>query len=145
MSHNGTAVDYWNVSGSIRHAPVVVDDRLLLHVQEATSSVLLVYNTTSATFQTLAQLGPSPAVPLRVGENVVFGDSAGLTTVRCDSACRVVDALPTKVNGEMSLISSSGFMAPVNTPQGGWLMVRLNETGGFENHTQFSTPHDGYG
>lgn len=24
-------------------------------------------------------------------------------------------------------------------------MVRLNETGGFENHTQFSTPYDGYG
>ena len=145
VSHNGTVVDSWNVSGSIRHAPVVVDDRLLLHVQEATSSVLVVYNITSATFQTLAQLGPSPAVPLRVGENVVFGDSAGLTTVRCDSACRVVDALPTKVNGEMSLVSSSGFMAPVNTPQGGWLMVRLNETGSFENHTQFSTPHDGYG
>jgi hypothetical protein len=142
---NGTVTSSVNLSGSLRHAPLVVDHRLLLHVQEATSSSLYVYNTTAATLDLVATLGGAPAVPVQLDQTFVFGDSQGLTSVRCEPQCQVVDSLPTRVNGEMALVSGNQVFAPVNTPEGGWQTARLNATGGFVNTGQFSTPYDGYG
>jgi hypothetical protein len=118
---------------------------LLLHVQEATSSSLYVYNTTSSSLGLIATLGGAPAVPLQLDQTFVFGDSQGLTSVRCDEQCLVVDSLPTWVNGEMALVSGNQVFAPVNTLEGGWLTALLNETGEFGTTRQFSTPYDGYG
>ena len=145
VHNNGTVTSSVNLSGSLRHAPLVVDHRLLLHVQEATSSSLYVYNTTSASLGLIATLGGAPAVPLHLDQTFVFGDSQGLTSVRCDEQCLVVDSLPTWVNGEMALVSGNQVFAPVNTLEGGWLTALLNETGEFGTTRQFSTPYDGYG
>ncbi len=142
---NGTVASSVNLTGSLRHAPLVVDHRLLLHVQEATSSSLYVYSTTSRSLDLLATLGGSPAVPLQVDETFVFGDRQGLTSVRCEQACVVVDSLPTLVNGEMALVSENQVFAPVNTPDGGWFTANVNETGGLVSTGLFSTPYDGYG
>ena len=145
VHNNGTVTSSVNLSGSLRHAPLVVDHRLLLHVQEAASSSLYVYNTTSASLGLIATLGGGPAVPLHLDQTFVFGDSQGLTSVRCDEQCLVVDSLPTWVNGEMALVSGNQVFAPVNTLEGGWLTALLNETGEFGTTRQFSTPYDGYG
>ena len=142
---NGTVTSSVNLSGALRHAPLVVDHRLLLHVQEAASSSLYVYNTTAASLERIAKLGGSPAVPLQLDQTFVFGDSQGLTTVRCGQLCLIVDSLPTWVNGEMAIVSGNQVFAPVNTLEGGWLTAQLNETGEFANVEQFRTPYDGYG
>ena len=142
---NGTVISSVNLSGSLRHAPLVVDHRLLLHVQEDASSSLYVYTTTSDSLALLATLGGSPAVPLQVDQTFVFGDRLGLTSVRCEQACIVVDSLATLVNGEMALVSEDRVFAPVNTPEGGWFIAEVNESGGLAGSGVFSTPYDGYG
>ena len=142
---NGTISSSVNLSGFLRHAPLVVDHRLLLHVQEAASSSLYVYNTTSASLGLIATLGGSPGVPLQLDQTFVFGDSQGLTSVRCGEQCLIVDSLPTWVNGEMAFVSGNQIFAPVNTLEGGWMTALLNETGEFANIELFSTPYDGYG
>ena len=142
---NGTISTSVNLSGFLRHAPLVVDHRLLLHVQEAASSSLYVYNTTSASLGLIATLGGSPGVPLQLDQTFVFGDSQGLTSVRCGEQCLIVDSLPTWINGEMAFVSGNQVFAPVNTLEGGWMTALLNETGEFANIELFSTPYDGYG
>lgn len=141
----GTAVQAVNLSGQLRHAPVVLEQRLLLHVQHATSSTIQAYNLTSGTLTDVLASGGSPAIPLLVGDTVVFGDNDGLTSVRCDSTCRVVDRLPGKVNGEMTSTSDTEFFAPVNAPGEGWIVAEVNASGGFAVNASFSTPHDGFG
>ena len=142
---NGTISSSVNLSGFLRHAPLVVDHRLLLHVQEAASSSLYVYNTTSASLGLIATLGGSPGVPLQLDRTFVFGDSKGLTSVRCGEQCLIVDSLPTWINGEMAFVSGNQVFAPVNTLEGGWMTALINETGEFANIELFSTPYDGYG
>ena len=142
---DGNVVASHNLTGQLRHAPVLLDNRLLLHVQHATSSTISTYNLTSGVLDEIQSSGASPAIPLLMDDTVAFGDNEGLTSVRCSSTCWVVDRLTTKVNGEMAGTSSLEFYAPVNAPGEGWLVVQLNATGGFSNVESFSTPHDGYG
>lgn len=145
VDSTGSVVSSINLSGQLRHAPVAVDQHLLLHVQQATSSTIQAYELTTANLTDLKASGGSPALPLSVSDTVVFGDNEGLTSVRCDAACAVVDQLPTKVNGEMASTSPSTFYAPVNLPDEGWVVAQLNASGWFSDTTMFSTPYDGYG
>ena len=145
VDKTGSVASSINLSGQLRHAPVLVGERLLLHVQKATSSTIQTYDLTTAELTDIEVSGGSPALPLPVGDTVVFGDNEGLTSVRCDAACAVVDQMPTKVNGEMAIISPSTFYAPVNAPGEGWVVAQLNASGWFSDTTTFSTPHDGYG
>ena len=73
------------------HAPIHVNDLLLLHVQQSTSSSIHTYDLASENLTLLHASGSSPAIPIRMGETVVFGDSDGLTSVQCNPDCRVVD------------------------------------------------------
>ena len=145
MAVDGTVLENYNLSASLRHAPISIGDGLLLHVQEASLSRLLLFNSTSNTLAEIAVLGRSPAIPLVMDTAVVLGDSDGLTFVQCDPDCIIVDTYPTKVNGEMRWRSTGQFVAPVNTEEGGWLSVVLNDNGTYDEVTLFSTPYDGYG
>ena len=142
---DGYVVASHNLTGQLRHAPVLLDHRLLLHVQHATTSTIFTYNLTSGVLEDVHASGASPALPLLMGETVVFGDNEGLTSVRCSSNCSVLDRLTTRVNGEMASTSTGELYAPVNAPGEGWLVVQLNAIGGFSQAESFSTPHDGYG
>ncbi len=145
VERNGTVRASYPLPGSLRHAPVAVDDGLLLHVQEPLSSRLLLLDINTNNLTQIASLGASPALPLEIGNTFVFGDNDGLTTVQCEPTCTVIDTHATKVNGEMRARSSSRFFAPVNEPGAGWLAVDLNESGAFVDVRTFSTPHDDYG
>jgi hypothetical protein len=142
---DGSTVNSHNLSGQLRHAPVQLDDRLLLHVQHPTSSTIQTYNMTTGVLDEIHASGGSPAIPLLMEETVVFGDNEGLTSVRCASTCSVVDRLATKVNGEMASLSPTRFYAPVNSPGEGWVLAQLNTSGWFTLAEAFSTPYDGYG
>ena len=141
----GEVVAAVNLSGQLRHAPVLFDDRLFLHVQHATSSTIQAYNMTSGSLVDIQASGGSPALPLVMGDTLVFGDNAGLTSVRCESTCQVVNRLSGVVNGEMRSTSPTTFYAPINAPDEGWIFAQINASGGLEAFEMFSTPHDGYG
>ena len=113
---DGNVVASHNLTGQLRHAPVLLDHRLLLHVQHATTSTISTYNLTSGVFEVVHASGASPARPLLMGETVVFGDNEGLTSVRCSSNCSVLDRLTTRVNGEMASTLTGQLYAPVNAP-----------------------------
>ena len=145
VSLDGLDVRSINLSGQLRHAPIHLNDVLLLHVQQASSSSVHAYNLTSEDLTLVHTSGPSPAIPIQMGETVVFGDSNGLTSVQCNPDCRVVAEQVTKVNGEMGATTATVLFAPVNSPGEGWLMVEVGQSGTFSEVQPFSTPHDGYG
>ena len=119
VSLDGLDVRSINLSGQLRHAPIHLDDVLLLHVQQATSSSVHAYNLTSETLTLLHTSGPSPAIPIQMGKTVVFGDSAGLTSVQCKPDCRVVDEQITKVNGEMGATTATVLFCSGEQPRRG--------------------------
>ena len=144
VAENGTVERSVNLTGKLRHPPVVIDDRLLLHVQHSTNSTLLEYDVLLGEMTEVAVLGGSPAVPLMMGDLVVLGTNSGLTTVVCESACEVVETVPGKINGEMSRASESVVFAPLNNPDDGWLRVEVNINGSVRSNASFSTPYDDY-
>ena len=145
VERNGSVSSPLQFNGSIRHAPVVMGDRLLLHVQQSSSSTIQSYDTLTSVARTLVVSGTSPAVPVKVGQQAIFGDASGLTSVVCDANCSVSDTYETLVNGEMVWTSDGTLHAPINTPSGGWLSVSVSTNGNFTSPSVFSTPHDGYG
>lgn len=142
---DGTVRENHSLSAALRHAPISIGDNLLLHVQEETLSRLVQFNSTSSILAELAVLGRSPAIPLARGTLVVLGDSDGLTSIQCNPDCIVVDTHPATVNGEMRWRSPDQFTAPVNTQEGGWLNVMVDDNGTLSEVSRFTTPHDGYG
>ena len=144
VAENGTVERSVNLTGKLRHPPVVVGDRLLLHVQHSTTSTLIEYDVFRDQMTEVALLGGSPAIPLRMGNLVVLGTNSGLTTVLCDAACEVVETVPAKINGEMSQASDSVVFAPLNNPDDGWLRVEIDANGSVRSNATLSTPYDNY-
>lgn len=145
VSPNGTANQVATFPGSLRHAPVLLGDLMLLHAQTPEASALMEYNITAKSLRNVAFLGPSPALPLVHSGGAVFADSNGLTSVRCDVQCTAVSSLPGRVNGEMAWASPTVFHAPVNAPNQGWLTVLMNETGALARGVPVNSSIDGYG
>ena len=145
IGDDGAAVEALQLNGSIRHAPLVIDNGLLLHVQHTTSSTIFHYDFTTVVLTNLTGSGASPAVPTAHDNFVFFGDDSGVTSVRCNPVCAVVDRHQTTVNGEMVWTPFNSLQAPVNTPDGGWIDLAVNNTGAFTSRTFVTTPHDGYG
>jgi outer membrane protein assembly factor BamB len=144
-SFNGTVQGSWSLNGSIRHPPVSLGEVLLVHVQRPTDSSIIAFNPTNSSWEELIRSGPSPALPLSWGQGAVFADSHHITSIHCSTACTVVDQANGTVNGELLWVADGRFMAPVNSPDGGWLDFSVNETGFLKTYGVFSTPHDGYG
>ena len=144
VSQNGTVERSVNLTGKLRHPPLVQADQLLLHVQHTSNSTLFAYNPHLDELTTIAVLGGSPAVPLRMGELIVLGTNAGLTTVVCGGSCNIVETIPGKVNGELSNASDTVVFAPLNQPNDGWLKVEVDAAGNVLFNTSISTPYDDY-
>jgi hypothetical protein len=142
---NGSFDQPVQLSGALRHAPVVLGEHLLLHVQLTGSSVLLAYAPSEATLTELARLGPSPAIPLSWSSGALFGDSDQLTSVVCSDVCEVVMQVTAHVNGEMAWTGQNSVHAPQNNPVGGWYGVEVDSAGQLELLPTISTPYDGYG
>jgi len=58
VDRNGTATVRANLSGHLRHPPVVAGDHLLLHVQHATNSTLVAFNRSTNSTEFIASSGP---------------------------------------------------------------------------------------
>lgn len=145
VSRQGAAQQATMLPGSLRHAPVLVDERFLLHVQTSDASVLMVYNQSDERLAEVVNSGPSPGLPLPTAKGAIFADSSGLTSVTCEAQCIAVSSLSGRVNGEMAWSSAMKFHAPVNAPEAGWMTVSVDPTGMLVLNTPLNTTFDGYG
>ena len=145
VNQNGTVETSFDFGGAIRHTPLAVPTGLLLHVQYPTESKIMHLETETMTATTLQTSGPSPAVPIQQDNLSVFGDSDSITSVLCEVICTVQDRLESTMNGEFSWSQSAQIYAPINTPEGGWMVIQIDAQGSFLSNSTFTTAYDGYG
>jgi len=117
ISKTGEVTNLTVGDGMIRHAPIQTDVGIVTHLQTENGSGIYLDG------QLLAEEGPSPAMPLDVGNDIFFGTSDHIMWWTCDSSCTFQGRTPFHTNGEITTQSISGitsFWFPNNSPDGGW-------------------------
>ncbi len=117
ISKTGEVTNLTVGDGMIRHAPIQTDVGIVTHLQTENGSGIYLDD------QLLAEEGPSPAMPLDVGNDIFFGTSDHIMWWTCDSSCTFQGRTPFHTNGEITMQSISGitsFWFPNNSPDGGW-------------------------
>jgi len=120
--------------GKIRHAPLVTDAGIIIHLQTTSGSQIYLDQ------QLLSNEGHSPAIPLVVGQDVYLGTSSNVILLDCSNNCSVAGKSLYHTNGEITHNAfNDTIWYPHNTPDGGWGLG----TPGAEI-TTFNTQHDTY-
>ena len=119
------------VGGRLRHAPVVVEDGLLLHLQRASDSLLTWHplNGTQpepASSNHALTLGPAPGMPVLLpGGGVAVADGSGVHRVAwSDDGWDLTLLDPRPVNGPLR-VEGHHLLGSVNLPEGGHLIYDL--------------------
>ena len=131
--------------GKIRHAPLVFGDKLLIHGQGVSSSSVVLVNASDFSVELISISGPSPAIPISMGETVITSDLNNLGLFRCLDSCIKLDQYPFTSNGEMSFIQDNKIMLPMNTVEGGWGIFSITNNSNLQYEGLFSTVNDWYG
>ena len=120
--------------GKIRHAPIVTDSGIIVHLQTNSSSQIYLDQ------QLLSNEGHSPAIPLVVGQDVYLGTSSNVILLDCSNNCSVAGKSTYHTNGEITHNAfNDTIWYPYNTPEGGW----GTGTPGADI-VSFNTQHDTY-
>ena len=131
--------------GKIRHAPLVIGDKLLIHGQETSSSNVVLVNVSDFSFELISTAGPSPGIPISIGEMVITSDLNNLALFRCLDSCIKLDQHPFTSNGEISVVQNNKVMLPRNTVEGGWGIFSIDNNSFIEYEGLFSSTNDWYG
>ncbi len=131
--------------GKIRHAPLVFGDKLLIHGQGVSSSSVVLVNASDFSVELILTSGPSPGIPISMGETVITSDLNNLGLFRCLDSCTKLDQYPFISNGEMSVIQDNKIMLPKNTVEGGWGIFSITNNSNIQYEGLFSTINDWYG
>jgi outer membrane protein assembly factor BamB len=101
--------------GKIRHAPIVTDSGIIIHLQTNSGSQIYLDQ------QLLSNEGYSPAIPLAVGQDVYLATSSNIIWLDCSSNCSVEGKSTYHTNGEITHNAfNDTIWYPHNTPDGGW-------------------------
>ena len=101
--------------GKIRHAPIVTDAGIIIHLQTSSGSEIYLDQ------ELLSTEGYSPAIPLVVGQDVYLGTSSNLIWLDCSNNCSIAGKSPYHTNGEITHNTfNDTIWYPHNTPEGGW-------------------------
>ena len=101
--------------GKIRHAPIVTDSGIIVHLQTNSGSQIYLGQ------ELLSNEGHSPAIPLAVGQDVYLGTSSHIILLDCSNNCSVAGKSPYHTNGEITHNAfNDTIWYPHNTPEGGW-------------------------
>lgn len=141
---NGTIESFDAGEGSIRHAPILTQNGVLIHLQSRIDSNILFFNASSQVFFLLNQSGPSPGLPTILGDFVVTTDSSYVRIFDCSDDCTMIDSMPSHSNGEIGVDSIERIWLPQNVIEGGNLVLTLNSTGHIARTESFNTTLDGY-
>ena len=118
VDRNGSISTTFLGDGKIRHPPIETRHGLLVHLQGSQGSTMFLNGTA------IAQLGPSPAIPVHHENRIYAATSEEWVSILCDDqTCAVDSTVSFRSNGEMGIRvvdSNVELWAPSNTPNGGW-------------------------
>ncbi len=118
VDRNGSFSTTFLGDGKIRHPPIETRHGLFVHLQRSQGSTMFLNGTA------IAQLGPSPAIPVHHENRIYAATSEEWVSILCDDqTCAVDSTVSFRSNGEMGIRvvdSSVEVWAPSNTPNGGW-------------------------
>ena len=101
--------------GKIRHAPIVTEAGVIIHLQTNSGSQIYLDQ------QLLSNEGHSPAIPLLVGHDVYLATSSDVIWLDCSINCSIQGKSAYHTNGEITHnIFNDTIWFPHNTPEGGW-------------------------
>ena len=69
--------------GKIRHAPIAFGDKLLIHGQATYDSNVVLVNTSDFSFELISKSGPSPGIPISIGQTVITTDLQNIGLFHC--------------------------------------------------------------
>ena len=118
VDRNGSISTTFLGDGKIRHPPIETRHGLFVHLQRSQGSTMFLNGTA------IAQLGPSPAIPVYHENRIYAATSDEWVSILCDDqTCAVDSTVSFRSNGEMGIRvvdSNVEVWAPSNTPNGGW-------------------------
>ena len=144
ITNEGVATKLYDYDGKIRHAPLVTNLGILVHVQVASASEIYLNDSLISTE------GSSPAIPLQQGDDIYFGTSSHAIKMSCSNVCEIVSKQNFHTNGEITSITYNGEKAvsfPRNNQDGGWgvstfesdITILFSEIGTYTTAGIFST------
>ena len=141
---NTTVTPHYIGEGAIRHAPLITDAGVLVHLQQSSGSSIFVFNKTNGSLTLLNQSSFSPGIPIQKGNLSITTDSDYIRVYRCESTCTYVDQFPSHSNGEIALDTDGRVWVNQNVIGGGWLILGVNATGNIVSNSSINSTHDGY-
>ena len=145
VSKQGNTTSKFLDIGKIRHAPLAVGEKLLVHGQGMGESTIVLVDPTDFTLEIISKSGPSPGIPLKLNDTMITIDSSFVKRFDCSITCQFIDQHPFTSNGESSSVFSDMLMVPKNTVEGGWGLFSLNNSTELVFNELFSTRFDWYG
>ena len=118
-------------SPKIRHAPIVLNDFVLVSVQgQSSGKVLLLNKSSGPDFQIIHEfdVGMSSSIPTKINQTaVIVGSSIGLQIVDCSDACTISEPLRDNINGEI-FYRDGVIVAARNGENGGWVYAQVKNS-----------------
>ncbi len=117
ISKDGNVSILNEFDGKIRHAPIISDAGILIHLQTASGSEIYVDS------ELISAEGPSPAIPIIMENKVYLGTSSHILVLDCLQECSIAGRTEYKTNGEISeiILNSKPMISfPKNDETGGW-------------------------
>ena len=118
-------------SPKIRHAPIVLDDFVVVSVQgQSSGKVLLLNKSSGPDFQIMHEfdIGLSPSIPTKINQTaVIVGSSIGLQIVDCNDTCTISESLSENINGEI-FYRDGVIVAARNGENGGWVYAQVKNS-----------------
>lgn len=115
---NGTVISESIGDGKIRHAPMLTNSGILIHLQTASASEVFIAG------ELFLAAGPSPALPAIYNDRVYLATSEEFIFLDCTLQCESIGSIPFHSNGEIAIqiIDDEQWKvwAPQNNPEGGW-------------------------
>ena len=134
---NGTVISESIGNGQIRHAPLLTNAGILIHLQTKSASEIFIAG------ELFLTAGPSPAMPIIHNDQVYLATSEDFIFLDCTLECNNVGIIPFHSNGEIAIeILDDGewkVWAPQNNPDGGWGIFTAPD-----NWLILQTSHDDY-
>ena len=115
---NGTVISELIGNGKIRHAPILTNSGILIHIQTTDASEVFIAG------ELFLTAGPSPAMPVIYNNQVYLATSEDFIFLDCTLECENVGIIPFHSNGEIAIQRLDDgewkVWAPQNNPEGGW-------------------------
>ena len=118
-------------SPKIRHAPIVLNDFVVVSVQgQSSGKVLLLNKSSGPDFQIIHEfdVGMSSSIPTKINQTaVIVGSSIGLQIVDCSDECTISEPLRDNINGEI-FYRDGVIVAARNGENGGWVYAQVKNS-----------------